>query len=539
MFRLYTKLVAVTLLSLFVLAPQAAGAANGEIGQTQTYTVRLRGNGSAIVSSRFTINNNGETKQTVYRYTNDAGTIRNVTAIQQIYCGNLPYYVPNQDPASVSNQSPIFNNKSITAKTDIPECYSDTPSTASLYGTYGSQQKSVQYYIPSYSYIYKHVTIKQTGQTITATMPVAVAPSESTTLVLMYDVSGVAKKNLGRYSYDFKTLKANERVNSVTVAVDVENGYVLAGGTKQKTNYAPETISSGANALSITNGTSLNSTQQRAADTYVNSIGTYGMITEKSSMLAPNESMSVTGMFASSSFLLHWPRTVAIIGVILLLIAVLIWWVVRRRKQLAAARAAQPTQVATEPKDGKTAQQEPAAISDETAAEDTSPIVITQNTYAPAQQQKFISLNLELLPFYSQFSRMARAFHERRVSPVLFGWMCALLGLGAIGLASVGYAGAIGLSSGVYGSIGWDIVSWILFVCITMAGGLGALLACIGLPIWYAQNTKTVIRIIVHAIGMLVMVALVLMLLLLVFKRESSPRYYDDTPTIYNGNLSQ
>lgn len=96
MFRLYTKLVAVTLLSLFVLAPQAAGAANGEIGQTQTYTVRLRGNGSAIVSSRFTINNNGETKQTVYRYANDAGTIRNVTAIQQIYCGNLPYYVPNQ-----------------------------------------------------------------------------------------------------------------------------------------------------------------------------------------------------------------------------------------------------------------------------------------------------------------------------------------------------------------------------------------------------------------------------------------------------------
>lgn len=506
-------------LVLPALLPQTASAVTlFPLGQTHSYDTQLRGDGSAVVNARLDLTNNEDTAQKVYKYSAASGTLSDILAFQEIQCADLPPYIPLPVPdastqsatAAPSETKQTVNGEAAITATDLPECYPEVNKYTTR--TTESGKATITYYQPDYRSFYKKITVKQDGNSFTLTLPEELKSSEDTTVVLVYNLTGVAKKHLGVYNYDFKTLKTNNRVSQSTVAISVDNNYVLEGSADDTINY--KTGGTKDIAESLKNGSNLSVSDNSAISSYVGSIGNNGTVTKTATNLAPQETLNVTGRYATNEFLLHWPRTVLRVALVVLLIGLCVSWYRRHRKQL---RKKQWSQLPVAETHAPSSQAPVAPAKSESKDGSIVPPATVVAVSAPAKSS-VVNINLQALPFYSYFQ-------ARRLSSAAFGWLCALIA----GLFIGGIVWAITMldNSSYYGyGGGTDAVLAIVATLSLMAAGfLGFLLITIGLPFLYAPTFKSALKIIANVVLTFIVVTVVLAVIINVFDTQQEPDY--------------
>ena len=521
------------------VVPSTIYAQGFSFGQEHSYDTRLRGDGSAIVNARIEVKNTGEKPIKAYSYSVENGTLRDITAIQEISCDGLPTYIldsPTTDSGSAASPTvpkTLYGNDT-TTEPEYPECYpKNNEQTTYYYGT-TRNNTPISYIVPSYTSVYRLVPVEKKDNSFTLTLNDELAFNDRATFVLIYDLTDVADKQLGIYEYDFKTLKTKDRINNITVALSVDSGYVLEGATDEKINYNPE--SSGNDITeSINNGVSLDSSEQKSTDAYVKSIGTNGVITKSADTLAAGETLTVSGTYASSEFLLHWPRTALFGTLIVVAIAACITWYRRRSKQLKVTVAeVAPTAVVDTASDsaGSSITADIDTQNESSQADvDISQVAMIPVVEQDANKQAFITIDVRALPFYGSLSRLWVKLKSRGYDYPLFGWMCAFFGIAYAGLVAWAYNAMIEPTY-YYTSdtASTNVLSAAVTLCMTIVGIFGFLLITVGLPFVYAPTFRKALRIILNVVFFSLVIALVCFALFKITVDNSDDDYCDKYP---------
>lgn len=496
----FLPLVVALVTILMLIATHNAAAANAAImpvppdqggslfGQSHSYDVLLRGNGSAVVNTRVNVTNSGEDAVKTLRYTSSVGNLKSVLAFQEVSCVHLPPIVLDNLLAPTTDSQSTNTSDDIGRHTSLPECYQinsyDLPVTSE------PARGSVQpYYYPSASYVYKKVTARQDGNSFTLTLPQDIKQGKSATIVMVYNLDNFSHKKFGAYAYDFHTLKTEERISSASVAISADNGFFLQNAAKDSVDYKAETDI--AVDAKLQAGEMLNSTNLQAVKGYVDSIGSNGSVFKQTSSLSAGETLGIKGRFASNKFLLNWQRTVLVWAIALIALGVASFLVVRRQRKYRLQKVDKSSDASV---------QELPHASTATApdAEETS-------TFARAAM--VTNVQWQAIPGYSAMASIVGYLQERRLRPMFFGWLCALLTIILLTVST--WALRLFSSLYTYNFIGYGSSTELLYsLIIIVTCVLGILLLCIGLPILYAPRLKVAIQIVAHIILFLVAAAI-------------------------------
>jgi hypothetical protein len=485
-------------------------------GQTQAYDVLIRGDGEAAVNARITLSNNNTKPLSKLDYSVISGQLGDVTAYQQVLCSDLPVLEPANSAGSTTSSptntlSPATAPAGTVATTDVPECYAaltEHPLDSSSPNQPNAPGAQLPYYYPSSNYTYKKVSVSKTGNSFSLTLPQAVKNNKSTTIVMVYNVTSVAHKSLGVFHYTFKTLKSGLSVSDVTVAISVDENYQLADAANGNVNYHP-VASSNAVSSSLQAGTAQAANGAASADVsnYVSSIGGNGSVTKHASSLAPQETFIVAGRFASSSFLLNWPRTVLRWVIAITIVAALIFWYLRQRRRLQRW------------------------ASDDQTPQDADTTVYSESTP---------SISLRALPFYNLGTIIKRHLQERRIRPMFFAWLCGILSIGILAGVLLAYS-ALSEPTNTYNSTlgtGGNLLLPGLYIGLGALAFLGFLFFSIGLPILYTGSFRRAMHIFLHLIIFYIVVGIALVTLAVRLANNSPVNPNPDVCPNYGGAVS-
>ncbi len=167
----------------------------------------------------------------------------------------------------------------------------------------------------------------------TFSLPEPVLPQEAISILLYYKASGYVQEKAGLFRFNYETLKMPYDVETVRVAIDVQEGLYLEGG-EAKTDYRPSPTT-----YSLQNAPlALEGVQNEVASKFSREIQYAPGYTKNTSGLDPFESFIVEGKYATSQFALQkW----FIIGVIIIFVFVLggivvfIRWDLKKTKALS------------------------------------------------------------------------------------------------------------------------------------------------------------------------------------------------------------
>jgi len=165
----------------------------------------------------------------------------------------------------------------------------------------------------------------------TLNLPEPVLPQEAISILLYYKASGYVQEKTGVSHFNYETLKMPYDIETVRVAINVQEGLYLEGG-KAKTDYLPSSTT-----YSLQNAPlALEGVQDKVASQFSREIQYVPGYTKNTSGLDPLESFVVEGKYATSQFALQkW----FIIGVIIIFIFVLSGIVVFVRWDLKKTKA--------------------------------------------------------------------------------------------------------------------------------------------------------------------------------------------------------
>lgn len=174
-------------------------------------------------------------------------------------------------------------------------------------------------------YKYKTVDVKKLLSSYELTLAEPAGEQETATLIIYYQARGQVEKNLGVYQFNFETIKSNYYINSVQVAISVQEGLHLKG-VEGNVNYVDNFFPTRKMMIAETMTAEMASYSER--------IGHYGGLTKHASGLDPFESFIVSGEYAKSRFWLNrWSwLSVLVIGTIVLLGISRLFSHLRRRK---------------------------------------------------------------------------------------------------------------------------------------------------------------------------------------------------------------
>jgi hypothetical protein len=184
--------------------------------------------------------------------------------------------------------------------------------------------------------MYKKADYTLSGNTIRITLPYQSSSGEMITLFLAYRTSDFIQSDFaGNYTYDFKTLKTDSGVATVQVGISTEQNYVL----KDAIGYQSYTNQSTLGIMKSEELQRRNEIVSYQLDDLVNNIG-YGSLNKTGNNIAPMESFSVKGAYASSIWRLY--AKPLLIGLIVVILCIVIGIIVLFKviKTVRAKRAA-------------------------------------------------------------------------------------------------------------------------------------------------------------------------------------------------------
>lgn len=461
-----TIFVVLLALAPVIIGPAATYATNSTgslFGQTQAYDVLLRGNGAAVVNARIEYQNHETQPISSLDYTVDGGQLGDVAAYQQIECTRLPVLAPNgtsaQSATGAKTSVDSLTRPSVTTPL-IPSCY------PTYYSRTSGQTVNPLYYYPS-GVTYEKIKATKDDNGFRLTLPQPIEKGSSATIVMMYDATGYVHESLGRYIYQFKTLKSNESVSDVRVSVSVDEEFELAGAAKGRVNYRP--LSSGALDTKLESGANIASSDAASASAYISSIGDNGSITKHASNLSAGETMTISGKFATSVWLLDWPWTLAKVLLALAVLGVIGFWVRHRRLKHRKERAE-------------------AAVAQNDAVDTDGKIHATSAT-------GWVGSYVQRIGF-------------KRMRPWIFGIVC---GAASLPLLFAGIFGLFFVTTNSYSESGFWSVTAAILICVAMF--LNSIITLIGLPIWYSGSFAVSLRVMGWALIFVVAAAITALVL--------------------------
>lgn len=274
------------------------------LGQNHRYSVVFRGNGEAVITLKVALYNDSESPTT-----------------------EVPLRVSKVNPVNIGAYQIIIDRQCVRYGQG-----SYDPVT----GRY-NQGECLQYQEPDYfNYYgqgkYQRAETRYEGDTIYVKLPQEIAANASGAFFLYFRAMGFAKKSaFGVYRYEFETLKVNDEINTLNIGINTDSDLFLRGA-KGEVNYRFEE-SDLAKVDSMAAGAPVASTQ---LDQFVQQIGS-GVVTKSASNLAPLESYSTKGAYASSRIRLYAKELVIGAIVLILVLAVLllamrfVWRMLTRR----------------------------------------------------------------------------------------------------------------------------------------------------------------------------------------------------------------
>lgn len=285
--KIFRKIISLVSLSLFVLIGFAGiASAQNELlfGQNHFYTVIFRGNGEAITYAKIATTNSDEKPLTEFSFEMPKVSPTEIVMYQMKLpqeCVNYNY----NDPAR-----PCLE-------------YRD-PDYAQQYYYYGYSNGKAEY---------QKIQYTKSGNLYRLTLPTPVEPYKSTAIIVAYAAKGYVSKSFGLYKFNFETLKVPSRIQQIRVAVDVDSDLLLKG-KRSSVNY--NTTGLGVGELAAPQSVS-----SRDLDNIVGSIGAFGPLVKEAKNLAPNESFTVKGEYATSWFRLYLSSILLTILIIVVIFA--------------------------------------------------------------------------------------------------------------------------------------------------------------------------------------------------------------------------
>lgn len=231
------------------------GPANNSLfGQDHKYTVHFRGNGEAVVAAKFVFTNSTDRDQKSFSLVSDDLNAKDFIAYQILR----------------------------------PSCTSPNCNYLNFDFAYPWGAR------------YEKAEVDYDGEKLAVTLPEPVPVEKTGAVFLYYRSFGYTEKEwTGAYEYDFKTLESKESIQNVSVGINVDSDVYLKGAKSSVDFAMPEMAS-----MRMADGMMQNS----QLDQIVGSVG-YGQITKTASSLAPDESFTVQGAYATSQLALYAKET--------------------------------------------------------------------------------------------------------------------------------------------------------------------------------------------------------------------------------------
>jgi hypothetical protein len=281
--------------------PPYPGGEPGFLGQDHAYTVVFRGNGEAVVSARVVLTNKGEAPLSEISLRVPFVEPKDIFVYQVLrekQC--VRYGISVYDPAT-------------RAYPQVCEEYAD-PDYYNYWGVSKYQKAGV--------------TIE--GDTITITLLTPIKANGSGSYFMYFRTGGFVNKNIfGAFNYEFETLKVNDDIRNLSVGIDVDSDLYLKG-VKGEIDYridftSTESFKAVGGAVPVANS---------AIDSFYGNIG-YGRITKTASNLAPLESYSVTGSYATNRLKLYGKELLIVFfaGLTLISTLLIVYKVISKRQK--------------------------------------------------------------------------------------------------------------------------------------------------------------------------------------------------------------
>lgn len=228
-------------------------------GQEHDYSVFFRGNQEAIVYGKINISN---TTQSALR--------------------DFVFEIPGVTPSEIV----IYQMENYNSDTSNPSPWFDDYNYRNDYN-YNAK------------YQYNKLEFSKSGQIYNVDLAKDVYENDSTTLLIAYSTKGYVKNYFGLYKYNFETIKVASRIKSIKVAVNVDSELYLKG-KKSSINY--NDVSFQYSMQDLNTNKSFFSSEM---DALVGGIGVSGGVVKSANNLAPNESFTVKGEYATSGLRLY------------------------------------------------------------------------------------------------------------------------------------------------------------------------------------------------------------------------------------------
>lgn len=304
-----------------MIAPLPPNSSFSILGQNHTYTVLLRGNGEAIVTAQIVFSNQSNAKISSLTY-----------RVPRVIPDNLQVYQIIRDPVCLRYQ-------------DIPPKVQLSPSIDP-----SIDPRCAEYEFPDYGYYwssgtkYQKATTTIKGDEFTATLPQAVYPNRTGSILIIFRGVGYVKKTLtGALKYTFETLKVNEVVEDLQIGITTDSDLFLKGA-KGSISYRFTDVTSGMETAKMA-ATPMASQQ---LDEYIPSIGS-GEITKTAKSLQPLDSYTVRGTYADARWKLYMNEIFwgIIIGSLFISF---IWFMIRfiMKKMISASTVTPKSQTVTQ-----------------------------------------------------------------------------------------------------------------------------------------------------------------------------------------------
>ena len=271
--------------------PPYPGPEPGFLGQDHSYTVTFRGNGEAVVSARVILTNK-----------------------EELPLSELSLRVPKVEPKDLFVYQVIRDKQCVRYGVSIYD-----PATRSYPPQICDEFQDADYYNYYGSAKYQKANFVYDGDTISVTLPTAISPNKSGSYFIFYRAGGYTSKNIfGAYKYDFETLKVNDDIRSLNVAIDVDSDLVLKGAQGEVqyrfSDVTELTFKGVGGAAPLASG---------AIDTFYSNIG-YGRIIKTATNLAPLESYTVGGSYAKNRLALYAKEAGIAVAAIVVFVLVIV-----------------------------------------------------------------------------------------------------------------------------------------------------------------------------------------------------------------------
>lgn len=276
-------------------------------GQTHFYTVQFRSDNRAIVYAKLVFQNSSTTvNRDTYTFTLPDGVSVDNLSTDQILVKSTPVVIrciKEPCPESLPADDPYSDDTDFLSS-----------SSANYYDYYSPIYRS------SSSYTYQPLTYDRSGATYTVKLVHPIKPGKQGALLVTFTSSSYVKNTFGRFSYTFKTLKTDEIIETANVAIMFDQELYSRDVTQKRTTDSSST-------LAINGATSTSSTS-KSLDSLTSTIGRGGAYTRVQSRLLPGDVMSISGLYATTPFMLYF--TEIIVWCLVLIAVIAAAWVGRR-----------------------------------------------------------------------------------------------------------------------------------------------------------------------------------------------------------------